>query len=170
MALIIGAAVSFLPGGVNAALWLVLDHSTGSPGELIHGVTGGNGAFGEEARGQELPLYLVPSGQDVNGPSDPALITLGFLTVDEQGNGSTTFLVPAAKAGSYRLILDCPTCAPFSGGQRMTGVGMFEIVAAPDTAMVTTSPRWLSLVGLLILLLALAWGARPSGLRGAVLH
>jgi hypothetical protein len=130
---IAAAAISVLPGAVHAALWLVLDYSEGSAGEEIHGFTGGNGAFSEEARGQKLPLYLAPSGQDVDGPSDPALISLGFLTVDEQGNGSTTFLVPAAKAGSYELILDCPTCAPFSGGQRMTGVGTFEIVAAPDT-------------------------------------
>lgn len=136
------ATLFWLPtaGTVNAALFLILTPESGPPGTEVTGQTGGQGTF-RSAVGP-LQTYLVEEADadGVASPADPALVDIGQLTVDGEGNGSIRFVVPDLVPGAYVVIIHCPPCAEFSGGGVMAAVASFEVTAeAPDTAMLDRS-------------------------------
>ena len=111
----------------EASLFLIFDRTSGSPGTVVNAHTGGNGAFTVNLPGL-LPMFLVPARlvDRITSEADPALVPLGSLTVDGEGNGSTTFTVPDVPAGRYRVMIHCEACAQFSDGRTMLIAGPFE--------------------------------------------
>ncbi len=126
------AAAAAVSSGVTivaaeASLFLIFDRTRAPVGTAISAHTGGNGAFGANSPGA-LPMFLVPAQQAdrITSETDPALVPLGSLIVDGEGNGSTTFTVPDVPAGRYRVMIHCEACAQFSAGRTMLVAGPFE--------------------------------------------
>lgn len=134
---LLATVLSLLAAGtVSAALFLILTPESGPPGTEVMGGTGGEGAL-PNAVGP-LPTYLVAEA-DADGvatPDDPALVEVGQLVVDAEGNGSIRFVVPDLDPGTYVVIVHCPPCADFSAGSVMASVATFEVTTeALDTAI-----------------------------------
>jgi hypothetical protein len=137
-ALVTGALLAFvLVWPVAAALFLILEPTSGPPGSEVTGRTGGEGAFSTPV----LPLstYLVAetAAASVSNPADPRLVPIGELVVDAAGNGAIVFHVPPVEPGGYVVMVFCPSCADFSGGQAMAPLADFRVTSPPpatDTA------------------------------------
>lgn len=131
---------------VVAALSVQLEPSRAAPGDTVRIVTVGEGAL-RAVRGETLDVLLAAPGD----PNDAVVV--GQLNVDDAGNGSGKFVVPAFGPGKYDVLLDCPPCAAFSSGRAVLPVGELEIIsgAAPETATERAVPapaplEWLVLV------------------------
>lgn len=136
-AVLVATLLSLLAAAtVSAALFLILAPESGPPGTEVTGRTGGEGAL-PSAVGP-LPTYLVGEADldGITSPGDPALVDIGQLLVDAEGNGSIRFVVPELDPGSYVVVVYCPACAAFSGGSVMAPVATFEVIPqGSDTAM-----------------------------------
>lgn len=129
IALTVVATAAFfglVAGTARAALFLVFDRTRAHAGEVIHAQTGGQGVL--PADHPDLPLFLVPARQadSVTAKTDPALIDLGVLVVDGQGNGKAAFEVPDVLPGRYLVMVHCESCAATSAGRTMLIVGPFD--------------------------------------------
>lgn len=145
-------------GPASAALFVVLEPTSGPPGTQVTGRTGGEGAFSTQV--DPLPTYLVAKGaaDSATSPDDPGLIAIGELVVDAAGNGRISFSVPQVEPGDYVVIVFCPSCAPFSAGRTMAPVADFRVTSslpATDTVPVD-SVGWSGLSAVFAALLLLA--------------
>lgn len=122
------------------ALWLELEPSAATPGSVVTGRTGGEGAF-QSGSGQTFDLFLF-SGElseriwtaNEDGvselPEDPPAeaIPLAELEVDSDGNRFTEFVVPSVAAGKYAVVLHCFGCGVRPGPLAF----MAELTVEPD--------------------------------------
>jgi len=142
-------------GSASAALFIVLEPTSGPPGTEVAGRTGGEGAFSTQV--DPLPTYLVAkaAADSVSSPDDPGLIAVGELIVDAAGNGRISFRVPQVEPGDYVVIVFCPSCAPFSAGRTMAPVADFQVTSSPPaTDTVPVDPaRWSGPIAVLAALL-----------------
>jgi hypothetical protein len=128
-----------LAAPVQAALFVRLDRTAAAPGTLIHGVTGGEGAFASDAPPKmEVFLARAAVADAISARDDPRLTVVAVLQVNSFGDGWVTFRVPQLAAGRYTLLLDCPTCAAYSAGRVMVPVATLRITALPDSSTVGT--------------------------------
>lgn len=139
--MVVGTAAVVLciaSGTAEASLYLIFDRTSAQPGAVIHARTGGQGAFSAGSPGH-MPLFLVPARQAdrITSRADPALVRLGKLVVDEDGDGKATFVVPDVPAGRYLAMIHCRACAESSAGLTMLVVGPFE---EPFTVLPGASP------------------------------
>jgi hypothetical protein len=135
LALVVAGLLSLVVvSGARAALYLVLTPDAGAAGQVILGRTGGDGAFPSVS--DSLPAYLVNEARadGVRESDDAGLTAIGALEVDQEGNGTLSFVIPDLEPGPYVVILDCAGCAEFSSGRVMVPVADLLITAAPDAA------------------------------------
>ena len=113
-------AVWLAPATVSAAFWIVLDRTSGPSGAVVHGRTLGSGSV-TLAASRSLPMFLVHGAlaSQITDPADDRLIRLGDLVVDADGDGTTTFTIPAVAPGNYAVLVHCEPCAPSSAGAEM---------------------------------------------------
>ena len=115
-------------GSVNAALFLVLAPESGPSGTEVAGRTGGEGAFASSVVGPLQTYFVDQADADgVSSPDDPALVDIGQLMIDTNGNGSIRFVVPDLAPGGYVVMVHCPQCAEFNAGRIMLGVASFDV-------------------------------------------
>jgi hypothetical protein len=160
--LVAAALVSLLgTSTAAAALFLVLEPSSGRPGTEVTGQTGGNGAFVESV--EPLPTYLVArsTAGAVTEPDDSRLVEIGKLIVDAAGDGRITFDVPEVDPGKYSVMVFCPSCAPYSAGRTMLWVADFEVTSAsPSTdTRAPGTPPVATLIGRALLAVAITFAA-----------
>lgn len=140
----------------SAALFVILEPTSGPPGTEVRGRTGGEGAFSTPV--DPLPTFLVAEkvADSVTSPDDRGLIEIGRLVVDAAGNGQISFRVPQIEPGDYVVMVFCPSCAPFSAGRTMAAVADFGVTALPpptDTVPVDTAGRSALIAVVTVLLL-----------------
>ena len=124
----------FTAASVMAAVFVVLDRTSGPAGARVTGTTAGHGAFARQV--DPLATYLVASAaaDHVTSPDDARLVDIGRLAVDADGNGRIAFVVPRLDPGPYVVMVHCPSCAAFSFGRTMLPVADFRVIpSAPYT-------------------------------------
>ena len=129
----------------SAALWLVLEPARAAPGTVVAGRTPGTGAL-RNARERSLPAFLVPASLvsvvSDGGPDHPALVPIGLLRVDDDGDGTLRFRVPDAPPGPYAIVVRCPACALYSAGRVIVPVATFAVTRPlPATSTLRRVPR-----------------------------
>ncbi len=149
LVVLFAVAVFLSPTPVSAAFWIVLDRTSGPSGTVVHGRTLGSGSV-TLAPSRSLPLFLVEDGlaSQIDDPTDGRLIRLGDLVVDANGDGTTTFTIPAVAAGQYDVLVHCEPCAPSSAGATMLHGADLEVSLAPpatDTVPASTFGAWVLL-------------------------
>lgn len=139
----------------TASLYLALTPSGGPSGIVVRGETIGSGA-GPLARNKRLPLYLIPNAaaNDVHDSSDNRLIRVGELVVNDVGDGSTSFTIPAVSPGPYAVMVYCEPCAPASAGSTMLLVG--ELRVAPTVPSTGGDTSWRGILAEFLLAAAAA--------------
>lgn len=109
------------------------------------------------ARNKRLPLFLIPdaAANDVHDSSDRRLIGVGELIVNDAGDGTASFTIPAVSPGPYAVMVYCEPCAPSSAGRTMLSVGELRVSASAPSTDAETSWRGI-LAGLLLAVVAAA--------------
>lgn len=126
-----------------AALFLIFDHTSGSPGTLVGVQTGGNGGCRLCPSSTHAYWVAASLAGDVSDPRDPRLVAAGHLDVDAAGNGKGTITVPSVPNGPYVVMVYCPACAPHSAGRSLLPVGPdppFVVSGSTVTASSTRAP------------------------------
>jgi selenocysteine lyase/cysteine desulfurase len=144
----------------QAALWLELRPAAASPGEVVHGRTGGQAAMAGSP-GVRLPLVLVKAERAGRLPPKvsssaalrmlPGVVPVGTLEVDRRGDGTITFTVPNVPPGRYATVLWCPGCARYSFGANVVHTGVLTVTGGrlPSTGRAVA---WQVAVALVLLL------------------
>jgi hypothetical protein len=145
--LILAAALLATVDVASAALFLIFDCTSGTPGQVVHVLTGGHAAC--VGCPHRTPLYFAEAAisDSISSPSDPRLTQVGFLTVDEQGDGSGVLTVPEVPDGRYVVMTYCEPCAPTSGGRVILPLGPFPPFRVFDSSADRSAPIWPWIVG-----------------------
>lgn len=164
---VFAVALTVLPSEpAQSALFLRFDPGEAAPGTKVEARTEGEGALAG-ARGERLPVLLVDL---------PIRKRVGFLKVDEAGNGTLRFEVPMTLPdGDYQVELRCPPCTSTSGGRDLVPVGEFTVLEAAGDPFPTPPPLLWVILGFVAVALAIsklrplvAWGRdkpKPIELR-----
>jgi hypothetical protein len=107
----------------QASLFLQFDRTRGRPGTIVRVHTMGEGACAVCPHRLRLSFARAKVAGDITSPEDPRLVRVGFLIVDDRGNGSGTLTVPRVPSGRYVVMTYCKPCAPGSGGRAMLPLG-----------------------------------------------
>jgi hypothetical protein len=116
-----------------AALFLIFDRTSGSPGAVVRVQTGGNGGCTHCPSPMQAYWLAASVSSEVTDPRDSRLIAAGQLEVDAAGNAKGTITVPNVPNGPYVVMVYCPPCAPHSAGRSLLPVG-------PDPPFVVSGP------------------------------
>lgn len=150
-----------------AALWLIFEPSRAVPGATMQARTGGKGAFALVSQ-PSLPVFLIakPIADSVTSRDDKRLIPIGNLVVDNQKNGTLSFIVPNIPSGDYESLMHCEECARSSAGRVMLPVGTFQVATAlPNTREAPWPTIWSILLssGLIVVGLGVRrWGTHAA--------
>lgn len=117
----------------SASLFLEFTPASAPSGAQVQARTVGDGAA-SAAAGSSLSVFLAD--RDAGDPEDlrtSELVPLGSLDIDVRGNGTLAATIPAVRPGNYQVVVDCPPCAPTSGGRSMLPVGLFRVTPGVAT-------------------------------------
>ena len=161
LAVVIAAMIATSAAPAWAALWLDFRPGAATPGTMVHGRTGDEGAL-TASPGVRLPLVLIPARQVGRLPRTvstaaafrtlPGVVPVGALQVDQQGNGTITFPAPRVPPGRYVAVFWCPACARHSHGANVLATGELTLTSRrlPLTGSAPASQVGATLVLLLI--------------------
>ena len=136
-AMLVSAMLLLTAPPANTAVSLRFEPTEAAAGDEVVARTQGDGAL-IAGRGERFPVYLVGLVRE----------RIGFLRVDQDGNGTLRFEVPKGLPDdTYEVEVVCRPCAPTSAGRSELTAGEFTVVEGPGPPFPAPPPVvWVILV------------------------